>query len=416
MVKDKLKLGRTFYIFEAALEYLLSILVTGSFLATLTKQLGISDELTGIIASFISLGCAFQLLSVLARPKRNKPLVVAMSVINQILFTLLYIIPLTNLSNNVKIVVFIIVIVLAYLLYYFVHPKKINWLMSLVEDGKRGSFTANKEIVSLLSGTLFTFAMGAVVDHFRDKGEIRTAFILSAVVLFVLTILHTLSMVFTVEVEHPTTKKSSIKDTVKELLKNKAVLRITLIFVLFYVAKDVSAPFYSTFQINDLGFSIKFISIIGMGGSILRVLISRFLGRYADRTSFAQMIEKCFLLLAAAYLFVGFANQHTGKIMFALYYAFHGLALAGINSALTNLVFDYVSHESRADSLAVCQAVSGVIGFFATIAVSPIVAVIQNNHNSIFGITFYAQQLLSFVSFAICILIVIYVRKVFIKK
>ena len=49
------------YIFEAALEYLISILVPGSFLATITKELGISDSLTGILSSVISLGCLFQL-------------------------------------------------------------------------------------------------------------------------------------------------------------------------------------------------------------------------------------------------------------------------------------------------------------------------------------------------------------------
>lgn len=46
-----LRRSRLMYIFEAALEYLISILVTGSFLATITKELGISDSLTGILSS-----------------------------------------------------------------------------------------------------------------------------------------------------------------------------------------------------------------------------------------------------------------------------------------------------------------------------------------------------------------------------
>ena len=57
------------YIFEAALEYLISILVTGSFLATITKELGVSDGLTGILSSVISLGCLFQLLSLSVEQK-----------------------------------------------------------------------------------------------------------------------------------------------------------------------------------------------------------------------------------------------------------------------------------------------------------------------------------------------------------
>lgn len=48
MNSKDLKRGQLMYLFEAALEYLISILVASSFLATLTKELGFSDSLTGI--------------------------------------------------------------------------------------------------------------------------------------------------------------------------------------------------------------------------------------------------------------------------------------------------------------------------------------------------------------------------------
>ena len=168
------KLGRFMYILEAGFEYLISILVAGSFLATITGSLGISDSLTGIISSFISLGCLFQLLSLFLRRKRMKTIVIILSVINQILFLLLYLIPLWGGGQLFKKVAFVVAIFTAYIIYNFVHPKKINWLMSLVDDKQRGSFTANKEIISLISGMIFQFAMGAVFDSFKAKGEIKT--------------------------------------------------------------------------------------------------------------------------------------------------------------------------------------------------------------------------------------------------
>lgn len=57
-------ISRLMYIIEADLEYLISLLITGAFLATLTSELGMSDGLTGIISSFVSLGCLFQVLSI----------------------------------------------------------------------------------------------------------------------------------------------------------------------------------------------------------------------------------------------------------------------------------------------------------------------------------------------------------------
>ena len=138
--KSAEKRGRIMYVIEAALEHYIAIVVAGSFLATLTKELGFSASLTGILSSIISLGCLFQLLSVFIRPKKSKGFVIILSIINQLLFMALYIIPLLNLSPYIKTVLFVVLIVLAYMVYYIAHPKKISWMMSMVNDIFRGDF------------------------------------------------------------------------------------------------------------------------------------------------------------------------------------------------------------------------------------------------------------------------------------
>ena len=166
------KRSRVMYIIEAALEYLISIFFANELLPELTKSLGISDGVTGIISAIISLGCVFQLVSILIRNERAKPIVLAFSIANQILFMLLYLIPLFGGSRVAKIVIFVIGILLAYLLYYIVHPKKINWFMSLVDDNKRGKFTSKKEIISLISGMGFSFLMSWIISYFNEKGKV----------------------------------------------------------------------------------------------------------------------------------------------------------------------------------------------------------------------------------------------------
>ena len=97
-MEKELNRSRKLYIAEAALEYLIAILVAGSYLATLTKQLGMSDGLTGILSSVISLGCLFQLLSMIFRKQTVKRFVVVLSLLNQVLFMLLYAVPLFPIS------------------------------------------------------------------------------------------------------------------------------------------------------------------------------------------------------------------------------------------------------------------------------------------------------------------------------
>ena len=90
--------------------------------------------------------------------------------------------------------------------------------------------------------------------------------------------------------------------------------------------------------------------------------------------------------------------------------------MGGLNSALMNLIFDYAPIEIRADSLAVCQAGAGVVGFFTTLLFSPVISAVQNNGNKIFGVQVYAQQILATVALLLSVFAVFYVRKFLIKK
>lgn len=411
--------GKKLFIIQAALEYLISIIINGSFLATLTKTLGISDSLTGIISSFISLGCLFQLLSLFIHRPRSKPLVIGLTLLNQLLYISMYIIPLLSGDRSVKTACFVTSVFIAWVMFYFAHPKKMAWFMSLVDDRERGSFTANKEIISLIAGMIFQFSMGALVDFFAEKGELRTAFVLSAIVLVFMSILHTLCMVFTPEKPIEQRKKVNFTSTLKAISKNKRVLKACIVCIIYYAANYASIPYYATYNINELGFSLKVITLIAISGSISRIFVSRFWGKYADKNSFASMVEKCFMFYAAGtlcYVFASPASHFTRVVPLLLYILLHGISMGGINSALTNLVFDYAEPEIRADSLAVCQALSGVVGFLSTLAVSPIVSIIQKNGNSLFGMTIYAQQILSVITLLLIIALIIYIRTALINK
>ena len=227
---------------------------------------------------------------------------------------------------------------------------------------------------------------------------------------------HTLTMLFAVEKETPDVERKNFKKTIGELFKNKNILRVAVVFILYYVSYYISIPFYGTYQINELGLSLTYVSAIVMCGSISRILVSKFWGKYADKKSFTRMIEKCFIFLGLAELCVAFAVPGNGKVMFLLYYIFQGIAFGGISNALINLVFDYVTVEQRADSLAITQAIAGSTGFITTLLISPVVSFIQNNGNKVFGLSIYAQQFVSIIALVVSISAVFYIRFIFIKK
>ena len=418
--EKSLKRSRLMYILEAGFEYLIAILVAGTFLAKITTSLGISDNLTGIISSIISLGQIFQLGSLLIKRPKVKGLVIILSVINQLLFLFLYIIPFFEFSCEIKTLIFITAIISAYLIYNVAHPKKINWFMSLIEDSKRGSFTGLKEAVSLLMGMVFTLLMGAVIDIFEAKGEIKTAFLITAITICVLTVLHTLTMLLSVEKEEKDAKikKSGIKNMLA-VLKDKNVLKLTLVLSLWLAANSSALPFYGTFQIKELGFSMTFISFLSIAYSIVRIGASFIMGNIADKKGFSTVMKICILISALGYFLNVFTVPSNGYVLYTSFQLLNAVSSAGINSALINLVYDYVSIEKRSDGLAVTQTFAGLVGFFTTLIVSKLVEYIQGNGNMLFGISLYAQQaasLISVIFHLLCFIAIILVVERTMKK
>lgn len=410
MNEKAMQRSRILYIIEAALEYFISILFAGSYLATLTSHLGMSDSLTGVLSSFISLGCLFQLFSVFLKRRRVKTIVTSLSVVNQLLFLLLYVIPLSGTGKQVKIVLFIVAIFLAYLIYNCIHPLKISWLMSLVDDRKRGVFTSYKEIVSLLSGMLFSFGMGTLIDHYQALGQIETAFVLCGITVFVLMVLHTLTMAFSVEI--PATEKPEKQNPIRQMLstlQDKNVVKVTILFVLWHIANSAATPFYGTYCIKELGFSLQFVSILSIVYSLVRASVSTFWGKFADKNSFASMVSICLGIAGIGFLVNVFTVPENGRVFYTLYYALYAIAMGGINSALTNLVFDLVKTDMRSNALALSQAVSGFVGFLTTIVVSGLVSYIQESGNVLFGLSIYAQQVVSAIAVVFTALAVLYV-------
>ncbi len=167
-----------------------------------------------------------------------------------------------------------------------INSPKINWFMSLVDDNKRGNFTANKEIVSLIGGMVFSYAMGGAVDWLEEAGKHTEAFILCGITIFVLTVLHTVTLLVSKEKNLTVEEKIPIRRLLPEMIRDTTVMKVILVSVRWTVATHITTPFEGTYRIKELGFSMTFISVGSMVYSVIRVLASKPL------PSFQKALEK----------------------------------------------------------------------------------------------------------------------------
>lgn len=415
---EKYKRSRVLYIIIAAVEYFITMLASGTFLAKLTEHLGISDSMTGIISAFASLGCFFQILSMLIFKKTKvKKGVMFFCLVYQMLFVMLYLTPFFNASSVVKQMMFLICILLAGIVQNIASVPKDVWYMSMVDKRKIGVFASNMQITSLVGGIIFSFAVGAVIDYYDAVENILPAFGICALAIFALSCVNTASLAFSQQRDDlPEREKSSLISDMKVLVKNKDLRSIILISVLWAVANYVSVPFFGTYQIKELGFSMKYVTFITVLQSVSRILVTRLWGKYADRYGCIKMARNCFFVVGLSFFINIFTAPSNGKAFFVIFSILYAIAMGGVGTAVGNMVYEIIPGGLQQNALIIKNCIAGLVGFLTTLAAGYLVSYIQANNNSIFAINIYAQQVVSLISFVVIAILVCYIVYILKKK
>jgi predicted MFS family arabinose efflux permease len=158
----------------------------------------------------------------------------------------------------------------------------------------------------LIGGMTFTFIVGSVIDYYEAMNNTDGMFIFCSIGVFGLMLLHTCTLLFSKEKVVENSEKISTKKMLGDLIKDKKLIRIIVICCLWSIANYATTPFYGTYQIKELGFTMTFVSILSAMYSIVRSLVSKPLGRYADKYSFVKMLNICFAINAALLINKGF--------------------------------------------------------------------------------------------------------------
>ena len=402
------KRGRGFVIAEAALEYFIHICVTATMLTAILTEMNVSTALQGIISAISSLACTVQLIAVFA-VKRTYPCkrwVSILNLISQLMFVLLYCIPFTPFSQGLRIAAFIVTLLLAYALQHYLTPSRVSWQMSLVADDHRGRFTANKEIVSLICGMVISQCAGMMVDHFKEKGDMRTCFIIFAITITVLSVLHLITML---GMHEPIPEKKTEPKKFKEILRvvfGKPQLRLVILFDTLFCVSTVSLHYYTIYMTGTMGFKYGHMTLVAIFHAAFRAIVSPFIGRFADKHSWVSSLRICMAVLTVGLLAFMFCTPTNAMIIYPFFSLCYAFSLGGTNAGKTNLCLDYVDHEDRRYILGVQYAISGVVAFLATLGASALVEYIEKAKP--FGENIYPQQILFGISAVMLVLMNIF--------
>lgn len=407
------KRSRNAYTLQCAFEYFVTILVSDAFLAKLLTAIGISDSLIGIISSFVTLAFLFQLFTVIcvSKIKNIKKTAIFFSTLSQVLFACLYLVPFMYGNVKYKTVLVALCILLAYFSNYFVTSVIYKWGNSFVNPTERGVFSAKKEIISLISGMIFTFIVGFVIDSFEAMGNLNGGFLFSAISVFVLSVCNFISLSAIKEQKNEAYEDSvTIKETVKYILKNKNFINVIIMSALWDISRYMTIGFMGTFKTKDLMFSLTAIQIINIVANLLRAVFSKPIGKFSDKFSYSKGMKLGFLIALLGYVFNVFSTPST-RWCVVVYTILYNVSLAGTNQNNFNIAYSYVEEKYLSQAMAIKNSISGVCGFCASVTASRILSYIQNNGNTFLGFNIYGQQLLSFASLSVLLLTIAFSAK-----
>jgi MFS family permease len=154
------------------------------------------------------------------------------------------------------------------------------------------------------------------------------------------------------------------------------------------------------------------ISLISVAYAIVRSLVSVPLGMLGDKHSFIKSMS-----LSLAAMSVGLLiNSLGGVVCHVIFYLLYAITMAGMNSGIMNLIFDYVPKEKRTGAVAILYTVGGLVGFSSTLVAKPLMDAVQRNGNRFLFIEgVYAQQILSVFSAMLTVATLVYIN-VAVKK
>ena len=401
------KRSRAAYMAQSTFEYFVSLLAAGAFLAKLLTSLGVSDALAGIIASFSSLVFVCQLFSILLVRGRlgSKALSVIFETLSQVSFALMYFVPFFPIGKEAKHAVVIAFIIVGYVTKYLVFSILFGWGNSFFDPAKRGVYSARREMISLISGIVFTLTVSKIFDRLETEGNLQGGFTFIAILMLISALLSLGCMILMHPAERveQVAQKKPFSDVMANTLGNSAFRRVLIFSLIFSTANGFTLSFLGVYKTNDLAMTLFAIELVNMVANFCRLGVSAPLGKFSDKTSFARGMELGIILLVAGYFFCALTTPRTWFfiILFSILY---NASLAGTNQNSFNIIYSYTSAEYITQALAIKGCAGGICGFLAALVGGKILSAVQANGNMVLGIPMYGQQLLSCISL-VCMLI-----------
>lgn len=393
--------SRLYFIFEGCLAISIMALSSGVIISGLLKSIGASDAINGIISGIpVSAGALIVLMPVMIRDLSHiKRMVLTLAVVHRLLFSVLLTIPLILSDNTARLVAFVVIYAVAYVLGTFIGPSASNWLVSLVPGEKRGRYMAIREGAMIATMGAVSILIGWLIDIMKARGQETLGYAICALVIFIFTLGNGF---FLFKISEPTMLRPSQVITLKTVLtvppRDRNFRKVIALLALWNFGLQIGGPYFAIYFYSVLGLDYAYIMLMSMLASVARIAGAQVWGRLADRRGWNLVTKLSLIWLGLSHVGFAFMNEANYPWLYPILQICAGIGWGGVAIALFNIQFDYMPTDLRTVYMSFNTAVSSIIGFAAILIGSFVVKITDTQIFHLGAVPLRGMQLLFMVS------------------
>ncbi|MBQ4040169.1 MAG: MFS transporter [Oscillospiraceae bacterium] len=412
-------ISRLGYLINSAASTAVSALLSGSFIAALLRELGVSDALNGIFSTIPTIAALSQLimLEITKHIQKAKLPTIISCFLGRAMYGVMVFIPFLDIPSGVRTGVFLALYVISSLLFQFVSPCSAAWLVSLLPTSSKGRFIGIKDTITMVSGGVFSLIGAGILDHFTSLVKAQTGFAIIGIMVFALTVIDSVGLNICKEPKVGTVyldenreavgrlarrnasaeKKKTLIQLVSETLHNKGFRKVIYIYIFWQASYYICVPFLNIYHISDLGLKYTFINGAMLAAKVICAVVFPYAGKLADRISYMFVARLGVIITAVSYLVGALCMPGAfSSLTFVIYQILYFIGTGVFGIGIASILYSVMPDGDKSSYFAVNSTSNSIIGVIFTFLAGIIMDSLQKTNVVIFGVHIYAQQILCF--------------------
>ncbi len=368
--------SRNLFVVEAGVLPLVSVAVSGTYLAAFFDMLGASEALSGVLLSCGSVAAVMQFfVPMLSATMRSKKALSVFSVaFSRLCGALMLMLPMFFGISRVTLAVCSVLLIAYVFISQIYVPLQATWIMSLLPLPMRGEYFGKKDALNYISVAVASYLYGAILDFYEVSGALRTGFFIFGVIAAIGGFACSASELYICEPRQPAVKKRpGIREMLSACFGNARFYKLMKITLMYDLLLYSSLAYLSIYVVTQLHISYFYISIVSFVCVGVKALAAPLWGKFAAKTSFAGCAKCAGYVLLASYLLWALTVQENAMWMYPIAMCVNAVGMSGTAFSIFAIKFDIVLPEEQNLFISVGNAASGIISFAIALLASAFV-------------------------------------------